>query len=674
MQRVIRKVTVVLLVLALAFGNVFFVSAENPEEPTLIPIRDFFEEAGGSVLWDGDDRTITISIEDIVLILFVNNNAALRNGNVLVLQHEVIIRDSRAYIAAVDLQTLLTPGYLGTTIATAALAAEQFMEYVSIPGITVAIVDAKEGFTWTGGFGYADVAGGVPVDEYTLFGLASISKTFTASAVMQLVQAGIIDLDEPVVTYLPELSMHADLITGEGDYEKITARMLLAHASGIYTDFMGFGVATREDYYPAYMNDFLDNLANFPMSSPEATAFTYANNGTTLLGVLVAKMTGYDSYFEGFASYMLKNVLEPAGMDLTTFILEDRHMPHLAKPYVDAATPDEFVFFNALSAGGIFSNANDMARFMHILLSGGAYDGGSRILTADSVRQMFEMQDFGFEEVLSIIRPGMGTLHSEGMDGFKYVGHGGNLVHYHSSMIFDVESGLGVFVSVNSISGMAIVEALSVMILQTAVTEKTGSLNLPPSDPDVVPIEITEEQLKALEGIYIILGADRLSNIVYRDGVLYFENLASVPMPLDLIPLSDGSFINPATELRFWFEEVEGELVLFLGEFKSQPAGGRLEPELFEEIASEEDIRHLIGTYLPVLEEGHISIVSSVTVGVDENGFGYALLAAMHGHNGFSLLIPIGENSFMGGLEFTVDGSDVWLEFSGLRMVRTSGN
>ena len=670
MRKIFRKAFVILLVLSMLFSGVAAVSAGADDGSTLVPIRAFVEEAGGEVSWNSEDRSITIILEDNVYLLFVDSTVAFVNNSAVVLQYEVtILPDSRGYIAAVDLASILTPGYLSGTTGIAALASRQFMELVSIPGITVAIVDAEEGFTWTGGFGYADVAGGKAVDEFTLFNLASISKTFTATAVMQLAEAGVIRLDEPVVTYLPDFYSPTDLITGEGDYRNITVRMLLSHASGISPFSMGSGALTSGSYNPVHMNNFLEIISEFPMAAPEATFFSYANDAYTLLGILVAEMTGDDSYFEGYAKYMDENVFGPAGMELSTFIPESRHTPHLAQPYADAVTKEDWVFLNALPTGGLFSNAHDMARFMHIILNGGALDNEeNRLLSQNSVNQMLQAQNFESVSAVSIIKPGMGFLHTEGMDGFRYIGHGGNVIHFHSSMVFDINSGLGVFVSVNSITGISIVEALAVLILQNAIVEKTGALNLPASNPDVTPIGLTSAQMAGIEGVYSIVGADNFARVAVSEDALYIEDLAGAPYPLELIPLSDGSFLNPEFGLRFWFEMIDDEVVMFLGEFKSQVAGARLDPDV---VSADESFEQWVGTYMPVMAPGEVSLYSRVIVGIDENGFAVMQAFALHGLSPISPLIPLGGGVFVGGVEFVADGDGVWMEIAGLRLKRT---
>ena len=117
--------------------------------------------------------------------------------------------------------------------------ATEIMEALSIAGMTIAVVDIDSGFIWLQGLGYANAATREPVTEYTLFSVGSTAKTFTAVAVMQLVEAGLLDLDEPIVTYLPEFSLLPNPAFG-GDFRNITARMLLAHVSGVH-EFQGEG-------------------------------------------------------------------------------------------------------------------------------------------------------------------------------------------------------------------------------------------------------------------------------------------------------------------------------------------------------------------------------------------------------------------------------------------------
>ncbi|MCL1805669.1 MAG: serine hydrolase [Clostridiales bacterium] len=671
------RFTAMFLVLALAFAGVPAVFADGADDQafSLLPIRSTFEEAGGSVYWDGESRSIRVDLEGAVYLLYADSPAAQRNEEAISLQQGVVFQEDRAYISDTDLLYLvygLEPdtGYLGTTINTVKAAAGQVMDLLSIAGMTVAVVDAELGFTWTQGFGFADE--GVLVDENTLFGMGSISKSFTATAVMQLVEAGVIDLDEPVVTYLPDFRVPAEPMTGAGDYRKITPRMLLSHASGLQTDWLP-GFMTTDDYYPAYMTDFFSYLTDLPMQSAEASMFSYSNAAYTVLGILVAAMSGEDNYFDGFVSYVHNHVLSPLGMDSTTFLLEDRHMPYLSKPYIDAATQDDFIFMNTLSAGGLYSNAHDMARFMQAILNGGAYDGeGGRVLSPNSVKQMMTLQDFDFQEAPTLMgdmRLGMGFYQTTGLDGFTYMGHGGNLIHYHSGMAFDLDSGLGVLVSVNSISGIATPKYLAASILQSAVMEKTGDPGLPASDDSVAPAALAREELEKLAGFYSFAGAEELIVIeVQEDGILSMRNMPGSPLPLELAPLSDGSFVNPDLGIRFWFDDFQGETIIYLGEFRSILAGGKLDPEM---LVAGEGFSRWVGTYDPVLPEGQVSGFINAIVAIDDNGFGYLKAYTLHGQASYSPLIAIDGDYYVGGLTFSTDeDGNAWLHVQGLGMLR----
>jgi len=680
MRRKLRTIAALIVVLTMVFtwGIVAYADAPVAVNPMYVPLRMLFEYTGSTVTWEEENSRIVVNHEDDTYYFFLHRSDAFKNGEAFTLNFMVAVDNNTSYISWYDIAFVFVDetGYLSDTIMIAVLNALYLMDVAAIPGLTIAIVDAETGFTWTQGFGFADVANNVSVTENTLFNLASISKTFTAVAVMQLAEAGVIDLDEPVVTYLPDFSSLPDFETEEADYRNITVRMLLAHASGLYPDLVASGVATVNSYNKAYMNDFLDTLAGLRMSSTEASVFTYANNSFTLLGILVAEMAGYDSFFDGFVSYMQEKVFTPAGMSLSTFALGSSHMPYLAHPYVNTAVPDDLIYYNAIPAGGVFSNANDMARFMHILLSGGIYEG-SRILSADSVQQMFEIQDFEFEHAINYLapnmHPGLGLIYATGFDGFTHVGHSGNVIHYHSDMAFDLDSGLGVFVSVSSISGMGVDRYLAVEVLQYAVYSKTGALDKPTPDYNVTLLALTPEELAEFEGVYALIGeSEFIQVVVAEDGMLYVLNLSGIPFPLVFLPLSDGSFINPDFESRLWFEEIEDILLLFAGDYKTHLIGQKLDVEFYQ---PDDGFERWIGIYeVQLEEEDHVSIVSHAVIGLDPNGITFIRIYALHGQASISPLMFIEESTYYAGdvLEFEIDGDTVFMTFSGATFVKIS--
>ena len=681
MRRLLKTTTAIIIIAAMALTwAIAAVAVEQTDaNPQYMPLGLAFNYAGGHAVWDEENFCILAYFGSDAYTYFLYSRDALKNSEPITLSFSIYEENGRAFISYYDAAFLFEDesGDYNATIMTAVLTSMYLMDAVSVPGVTVALVDSETGFTWTQGFGVAgsDDGGDVYVNELSLFNLASISKTFTAVAVMQLVQSGLVDLDEPILTYLPEFRVSTDL-SGIGDYRNITVRMLLSHASGIHPDYSGLGVTTINGYNTDYLNDFLDTMSDLYMIAPEATAFSYSNNAFNLLGILVAAMSGFDDYFYGFDSYTYANIFSPLGMNLSAFAIDNSREPYIAQSYVSAGVPAELIYFNAVPAGGLFSNARDMARFMHMMLGGGTYDG-AQILASDSIQQMLEIQDYDFEVALNILapnmQPGLGLLYSTGLDGFTHVGHSGNLIHYHSDMAFDFDSGIGVFVSTNSITGMYIVRDLCVAILETAIYEKTGALNVPAPDTTVAPIELSVEELQALEGVYAFAGEREFVRIeLADDGMLYLHNISGPPLPLNLVPLSDGSFINPDFELRIWFDEIEGVTVLYYGPYKTHLLGQILDPEFFPVPDSFNDLG---GTYIAVTEDdNYISLISHVEVGVDDTGIPYIRIYTLFGAVSISPLIYLDDNNYYSGtiIGFGSDGTAAYVTLMGVTFERAA--
>ena len=370
---------------------------------------------------------------------------------------------------------------------------ESLMQANSIPGITIAFVDANSDFTWAHGFGYADIEQGILVTEYTLFGIGSISKIFTAIAVMQLVEQGLIDLDEPIVTYLPEFSILPHPVRG-GNYQNITTRMLLNHTSGIPRDYWGVDVneipplpsfndvipfianseddvlvASLNNHQPEFMNDFLISISELTMDFEEGTNYVYSNNGYTILGILIAAISNGNDYFEGFINYMNDHIFTPAEMNHSTFVMTEDFFPQVAMPYRNASTQqEETLLVNILPSGSMFSTAEDMARFMHIIL-----EDDNVLLSYKTLMQMVDTNDFEWSGTQgdATYSVGLGFRHSVNSDGVVMVGHRGGWQH-HSMMWLSLEDGIGVFIAVNSESGMNVPITFATEILESAIEER----------------------------------------------------------------------------------------------------------------------------------------------------------------------------------------------------------
>jgi len=673
MKNLVRKLTATALAVMMLLTIVQLTAAAQTvveeQDPLYLPLRMVFESDGATVHWDWVNRCITVSYEDTVFEFVADSRQATIGGEAVDLNFPVVLEGGRARISYLDVGSMFVDqdGVFDSAIMTAVISAYAYMDAFSIPGVSIAIVDAENGLTWTRGFGHADLRNNIYVDGDTLFGVGSISKTVTAIAVMQLVEKGLIGLDEPIVKCLPGFSIDPSPDFG-GDYKKITARMLLTHTSGIMPNFLGYSGTTYNTYNAAFFDSFLELLAKYFMVTPEGAIFTYNNNGFNLLGFLVAAMAGDDDYFDDFVSYTEENIFKPAGMTRSTFTIGSSLMPYLAKPYVNADTPGQLILMNGLPAGGLFSTANDMARYMHILLN----DDG-KLLAKGTVGQMMKLHDFDFSTSLGGLGYGLGFMHQTGMDGFQTVGHGGAIIHYYSEMSFNLDSSLGVFVTVNSMTGLQAASAMANAILQTAVMEKTGTLKLLPSkaDPDATPATLSAEELAGFAGLYVGTTEYYLMD-VGEDGVLYMH-LPTVPdfPPLPLTPMSDGSFDSMIG--RLWFELIvedeEQEMVLRMGNMNFHMIAARVVKENF---LPGESFVPWIGTFISQPAENEASLVSAFRFGID--GFGIANMESIQ-IMGVTPAAPVSaaDKSWLMGFENIVyddDGAVLSFQVMGMRFIR----
>ena len=500
------------------------------------------------------------------------------------------------------------------TILMATQSIEAIMEQFSIPGLTIALVDSESNFTWTQGFGYADITSRRPVDENTLFHIASTSKPFTAVAIMQLVEEGLLDLDRPIVYYLPEFRVQPHPVYG-GDSRLITTRMLLTHMSSIPGDLFSEYSLTRDGHNWQDINNLLDTMSTLFMQNEVAERMAYANNGYLLLSVLISRLRGYDDYAQGFENNAQQNLFAPMGMNLSSFQVRDLNRPLLAMPHVDSSTRAIFEYVNSAPTGGMITNATDMARFMHMILNGGEIDG-NRILSQASLNEMLRPQDFDFSRSAPLTM-GLGFMNFTMPDGFSTTGHGGNLEFFHTDTVFHLETGVGVFVAVNSMSGAPIASQLAHVVLQSAAMERGFTPLIPDFDFEgLVPIERPAEELERYVGFYPPIG-----HVVLVDGTLFIEAAMGLPPMTPLTPMANGSFDLLEID-RLWFREVNGNMQILQGDIPFAYVSEREEPP------SPIDYNYIIqwiGHYHPPVIG---SFFHSIRIG-HENGIAYMELHAM---------------------------------------------
>jgi CubicO group peptidase (beta-lactamase class C family) len=304
----------------------------------------------------------------------------------------------------------------------------------NIAGAVVSVV--KDGqVLFRKGYGYADVEEKKPViPDQTLFRPGSISKLFTATAVMQLVEQGKLDLDRDVNDYL-------DFAIPKTYPQPVTLRQLLTHTGGFEETLKNLFVAHDSDI--KLLRTYLVNEMPARIFPPGKIP-SYSNYGFTLAGYIVERVSG-----EKFERYIENHILKPLRMNNSTFDqpLPPQLAPQMSKGYLSASKkPRDFEFVQAAPAGALTTTAADMTRFMLAFLQDGAVDGVS-ILKPETVRQM-EARQFEFHPML----PGLGITFMEYLiDPVRIIAHGGDTVYFHSDMILVPEAHLGYFLSYNSL-------------------------------------------------------------------------------------------------------------------------------------------------------------------------------------------------------------------------------
>jgi CubicO group peptidase (beta-lactamase class C family) len=300
-----------------------------------------------------------------------------------------------------------------------------------VAGAVVTIV--KDGQTILNrGYGFADIENEVPVDPSRhLFRPGSVSKLLTWTALMQQVEAGRVDLDADVNTYL-------DFVIPALDGEPIRVRHLFTHTPGMSD---APGIITRDPDKLLAFRDWMK--ANLPRRVwPAGTEISYSNYGAALAGYIIEQVTGTD-----FDTYVEANLFAPLGMAATSFRepLPEPLAGNLVKGYRYedgrfVAQPAELISAIA-PAGSVSSTGPDMARFMLAMLNQGSLDG-QRILQPGSV-QFLLADAHGTAPGLPGMANGFFVYRSTGP---RLVGHGGNTADFHAMMALSPEHGFGVFI------------------------------------------------------------------------------------------------------------------------------------------------------------------------------------------------------------------------------------
>jgi CubicO group peptidase (beta-lactamase class C family) len=293
---------------------------------------------------------------------------------------------------------------------------EQIMRELKLPGLAVGVVEDGR-LVYSRGFGIMKLGEDRPVTPETLFHMASITKPFVATSIMQLVEQGKVDLDAPVVRYLPYFKLH------DPCYASITVRQMVTHTSGM-PDVQDY-LWNKPEYDDGALERYVRTLVDRDLLWEPGSKFRYSNMAFEVLGDLVAKVSGVS-----FEDYVDAHILQPLGMKSSTLLIKKADQARLAAghtrgkdgvvrliehyPYNRAHTP----------SSNLHSNVVDMAHWAMANINRGELSG-QRILKSSAYDVMWKpaaeaegRRSVGISWFLNDLNGQQAVFHGGGDDGF----------------------------------------------------------------------------------------------------------------------------------------------------------------------------------------------------------------------------------------------------------------
>ncbi len=378
------------------------------------------------------------------------------------------------------LDPLLLEAYLDGVIKTQ-------MDEQHIPGVTLSVVQGED-IILLKGYGYADLEKQIPVDpRQTLFRIGSTAKLITWTAVMQLVEAGKLDLNADVNSYI-DFEIPTGLINSPRgtQAEPVTLAHLLTHTPGF--EDQGEGLFVLEPDQVVTLEEYLKH--NIPARIYEpGTIMAYSNYGAALAGYIVQRVSGLP-----FAEYVEINIFAPLDMKNSTVIqpLPAALTGRMAEGYGYQGGryyQGSFEYISALPAGSMSSTAEDMAKFMIAHLNDGRY-GDNLILQKQTAETMHSRL---FTHHPAQIGMAHGFI-EETFNGYRAIGHSGNTLLFNTGLYLIPELDLGIFVSYNGGLGTEWANLVQ-LFMDRYYPEK--------QPPEPKPLENRREALMQLIGEYL---------------------------------------------------------------------------------------------------------------------------------------------------------------------------
>lgn len=332
---------------------------------------------------------------------------------------------------------------------------QRLMGEYQAPGLAVILAEGDQ-VTYFKGFGFRDREQNLPVTEQTVFGLASVTKSFTALAIMQLAERGLLSAQDPVTKYLPEFGIP------EFDPATVTIEHLITHTAGIPPlPTLGYSIRgnTQRDVAPKpdeqeksfppidTVEQLLDYIAkgDYRMLGPAGTCLSYSNDTYGLLGEIIQRVSG-----QPYEEYVREHILQPLGMERSTFSLDEITAWEDVTELYYKTEDEEFrhssnwqVAPPFVACGWLKSCAADLIKYVQMHAAEGAF-GGQRLLAVDGMKTMHT----GLHRYSLLSQYGYG-FRIQGYEGATLVEHSGGLKGVSSNVGFVPEHGIAAAVLCN---------------------------------------------------------------------------------------------------------------------------------------------------------------------------------------------------------------------------------
>lgn len=410
------------------------------------------------------------------------------------------------------------------------------------PGASVCVM--KDGkVIYAKGFGLASRELKVPNRPGLAYRIASVTKQFTAAAVLALVEDGKVGLDAPIGTYLKELPEA---------WRAVTVRQLLNHTGGIpnYTEELSYRARMREDLPGLKLLQ--AHVWTKPLDFAPGSQWHYSNSGYYLLGLLIEQVSGTP-----YGSFLEARFFTPLGLTRTTYGTETAFVPGLATGYGEGGQPASYLSLNqAFAAGALVSTAEDLARWTHALHGGKVVNAESlRLMTRPTRTSDGKEHPYGF---------GLGF---RTLAGHRLIGHNGGINGFSSTVEADPEGHTVAVLLFNEEQPEVGAEYLSRRLLALAA-------GVPVLDPK--PVVLPASKLARLAGTYQHAEGYRRTLALTPTGL---TSQVGGGRPYRLTPLSEDTFRMDGQDIHLRFK-LKGDDVVGLHRVGLGEPEGSLAPKI----------------------------------------------------------------------------------------------